>query len=126
MFSVYISVGPWRGFHKVLDPPTCRLQLGWISICYVKADIEKLIADQLEELRYLDKVRPHIAHIEDRLLKMFEAADVAHKREEALQDRADSLDDEVTDLEDTCTNLERELASIQVDLSNILTYTRLR
>ena len=45
--STWLVVGRFRGFSVERDGPSLRIHLGWLSLCYMKGDLEILLQDLL-------------------------------------------------------------------------------
>lgn len=96
MFSVYLSVGRWKGFNKVTCTTALQLNLGYLSICLATTDFERLFADILRhEGDYRFVKREYIFRLEDRLLQTIESLEESENREAALEARVLSLEHEL-------------------------------
>ena len=142
-FSIYCSFGK-KGFGYDKDDKAVYIRLGFLTICYTKADIEDILKDLLFELEEKDKkeqdllkrekdLKIHNDLFNDKKEKMdnkirkfkdtieelnVDLKEISSKEEENKR-YIDKLEDEVADLEevnDENVELQKEVDKLEKDL----------
>ena len=113
MLSIYVAVGAYSGFYVEHDSPATRLHLGFIRVCWMSCDLDKLLKDTLNTLRKRDLELKCVARMEDRLLKQLDEIDQCQSVISSLEDITDNLEDDKCDLESTVSDMRAALAYIE-------------
>ena len=124
-FSIYWSVGTWKGFGADFDGPFLRLRAGPFGLCAGCFDVADLLETHTVQLRRLDDQLKYVQQLEQDVQRLQFESEEDMEQHAAAEERIDALEHAAVVAQGTVEAAQTKAQAAKQELLTILQYIRL-